>query len=387
MNIVNLGTYPPKQCGIATFSQDLRDNLLTAGYQVKIAAISDETVTDAYPDEVCWDINKHRYDDYIETAELINRSPSVEVCIIQHEYGIFGGPDGEYVLAFIDRLKKPYIMIAHTVLKEPSVNQKRVFTELSRHAAAIVCMTHRSIRITARVYQVPLKKLHFIHHGVPEFPVHNRDRLKDKYGWTGRKVITTFGLIGPGKGLENGLKALAMLKDAHHNALYLIAGQLHPVLMQREGDGYYRGLQALTNELGLDEQVVFDNQYLSLEKLGDYLYMTDIYLTPYPNREQAVSGTLAFALGCGRAVVATPYEYALEMLQGGRRGLIASCSQPECLADPLNRILTNPALQSELEEQAAKLGQKMKWSYVARQYGILAQKMLPKSAKTMPRIS
>ncbi|HWP95621.1 MAG TPA: glycosyltransferase family 4 protein [Syntrophomonadaceae bacterium] len=378
MTIVNLSTYPPKQCGIASFSKDLRDNLELSGWKVRIAAMSDRDTSYHYPAEVGYQIRVDHPEDYRITASKINYADDINICIIQHEYGIFGGPDGEYVLSFTDNLDKPFILVTHTVLPEPSHNQMRVLKKLAEQAVAVVCMTRRSARLLDHVFAVPINKIYLIHHGTPVFSNQDRETLKTLYGLKGRQIITTFGLIGPGKGLENGIRALAQLVDKHPDILYLIAGETHPVLKKREGESYREMLQELTSSLGMEDHVTFVNQYLPLDQLGDYLNMSDIYLSPYPNPDQAVSGTLAYALGCGLAIVATPYQYALEMLQTGRRGLIALSPAPLHLAQSLDQVLSRPRLQAILEQRAYKLGQKMQWPFVGQQYGLLAESLLKK---------
>jgi len=379
MNIIILSTYPPKQCGIASFSKDLYDSLAAHGTRVQIAAVSDETVLEAYPNEVVLAINKNTFTDYAKLAEQINKS-NIDFCIIQHEYGIYGGTDGEYLLAFTRQLKKPYLLVAHTVLRAPSAQQHRILKELLSRAAGTVGMSRRSLRLMAELYQAPLAKLHFIHHGVPVFPRLDREQLKLNLGWENRTVITTFGLIGPGKGLENGIKAIALLKDQYPQLLYLIAGDTHPVVKRREGDAYYNSLFALADTLGVSQHVYFDKRFLSLEDLGTYLNLTDIYMTPYPNYEQAVSGTLAYALGCGRAIVATPYVYALDMLQDNQCGLIADGISAESLANALNAILSNTEMKLALEQKATLIGQQMSWPRVAQEYINLSNKLLRKTA-------
>jgi glycosyltransferase involved in cell wall biosynthesis len=379
MNTIILSTYPPKQCGIASFSQDLYQSLAAQGSHAKIAAVSDETVPGAYPKEVQLAINKNTLSDYAMLAEYINKS-HFDFCIIQHEYGIYGGADGEYLLTFARQLDKPYLLVAHTVLKGPSAQQHRILKALASQAAGIVGMNRRSLRLLAELYHAPPAKLHFIHHGVPVFPKFDREQLKRGYGWEERPVITTFGLIGPGKGLENGIKAIALLKDKYPQLLYLIAGNTHPVVQRREGDAYYHSLYALAENMGVSQHVHFDKRFIPLEELGIYLNLTDIYMTPYPNYEQAVSGTLAYALGCGRAIVATPYAYALDMLQDKQCGLIAEGSSAESLAKALDAILGNAEMKLSLEQKATLVGQQMSWPRVAQEYIKLSNKILRKTA-------
>jgi glycosyltransferase involved in cell wall biosynthesis len=376
MNFLNLSTYLPRQCGIASFSKDLRDNLTRVGESTSIAAVSDPYYTYNYPDEVSYIIKQHELKDYIGVANAINKNRSIDLVIIQHEYGIYGGADGEHLLWFTSNLAKPYVIVAHTALPEPSVNQRLVLSNLCQRAAAVIAMTKNSAGLLSRVYEVAPEKLYIIHHGVPAFRERCRKLLKQEHGYEGRELITTFGLIGPGKGIEIGIKSLKDLTRKHENLMYLIVGKTHPMLLQHEGERYREMLYDLINSLGLQDHVKFINRFLEPEELGEYLYMSDIYLSPYPNRDQAISGTLAYALGCGRAIVSTPYTYALEMLSQGQRGLVAADARPESLAELLDQILSEPDLKLLLENGAAKLGERMKWPYIAKQYANLAGSIL-----------
>jgi glycosyltransferase involved in cell wall biosynthesis len=378
MHFLNMSTYHPKLCGIATFSKDLRDNLTRLGERVSVAAISDPYYKYAYPDEVTSIIHQQDRDDYIRAANSININSGIDLVIIQHEYGIYGGADGDYLQEFIDRLIKPYVIVSHTVLPNPSANQRAVLSNLCRKAAAVITMTNNSADLLSRVYRVTPEKVYIIHHGVPAFTAKDRKSLKKEHGFEGRELITTFGLIGPGKGIEIGIMAIKelIMKHKNKNLMYVIAGRTHPMLFTHEGERYREGLYDLIDSLGMREHVKFINKFLEPEELGEYLYMTDIYLSPYPYLDQAISGTLAFALGCGRAIVSTPYTYAVEMLSQGQRGLIAADATPEAITELLDRILSEPGIKILLENGAAKLGEKIRWPYIAGQYSSLAKSIL-----------
>lgn len=380
MNILNVSTYPPRQCGIASFSRDLRDNLVSAGHTVWIAAISDEDSC-AYPPEVHCVIRQESGEDYIKAARWANALPHLQAVIIQHEYGIFGGADGEYILDFVSVLDKPCLLVTHTVLPQPGPNQKLVLRLLTQKAAAVICMSERSARLLERVYTVPREKIAVIPHGVPVFRPKDREDLKRAYGCSGRRVITTFGLIGPSKGLETGIMAIKRLVDRHPDLLYIIAGRTHPVLQKREGESYREKLLGMVADLGLENHVRFVNRFLEVDELGDYLYMTDVYLSPYPNRDQAVSGTLAYAVGCGRAVVSTPYEYALGILGRNRCGLVAPEASPEALSRLLDRVLSRPDLQRSLEMKASRVGEEIRWPRVAARYVDVARQTRKRPAR------
>jgi glycosyltransferase involved in cell wall biosynthesis len=370
-----VSTYTPRKCGIATFSNDLRDNLLSQGQKVLIAAISEPFSSYVYPLEVAFKIQQERKADYIACAQWANHNPDIEMVIIQHEYGIFGGHDGDYVLELVAHLQKPYLLVTHTVLPQPHENQKKVLMRLAQEADGIICMTVRARKMLFKIYDIPLEKIIVVPHGVPNFPIKDREKLKAQYGLKDRRIITTFGFIGPGKGLEFGLKALAKVVDKHTDVLYLIAGNTHPMLLRSEGERYRDSILQLVEELELQNNVLFVNRFLDIAEIGDYLYMTDIYLSPYPNMDQAVSGPLSFAVGCGRAIIATPYEYAREILAQGR-GLVAREATPEALAEQLELILGDVALQTELEHRVAEFGQSFSWESVAEIYLKIAEEVL-----------
>jgi len=372
-----IGTYLPTRCGIATFSADLRDGLLAQGEEVRIAAVADSSYL--YPSEVVCRIKRDRRSDYTECADWINKSPDIDMVLIQHEYGIFGGADGEYILDLAARLRKPSLLIAHTVLPRPSAHQQEVLLRLADYAAGVVCMTFRAREILlGPVYNLFPTKVHVIPHGVPSFQPKDRDVLKRQHGFQGRRIITTFGLIGPGKGLEIGIRALSRIADKYPNCIYIIAGGTHPNLLRFEGERYREEVTRLVSDLGLQDRILFVNRFLEFEELEDYLFMTDIYLSPYPNLDQAVSGTLSFAVGCGKAVVATPYEHARELLDLGR-GLVAPDTSPEALAGLLDKVLGDPGLQASLEERAWEYGQSLTWNSVAGYYSEVASGMVKAS--------
>lgn len=375
MTILNLGTFPPKQCGIATFSMDLYSSLSRSGKKVRIMAVSDDNYEYHYPREVVFNLKQYQKQDYIKAANYVNSHRDIQLLVLQHEYGIYGGHDGELILEMVKRLHKPYVLVTHTVLPHPEKHQKEILNQLCHRAAGIVCMTRKSANLLTNLYESPPELVKVIAHGVPQFKVQDQDRLKEKHQLQGRDIISTFGLIGPGKGLELGIKALGNIVGEHPSVTYLILGQTHPMLKKNEGEKYREMLEDLVAELGLQDNVVFVNKYLSDEELGEYLYMTDIYLSPYPNRDQAVSGTMAFAMGCGRAIVSTSYAYAEEVLAGGR-GLLAQEADPNELAELLNRVLSDEVLKNGLQQQAFELGKQWSWPCVGQQYTELFELIL-----------
>ena len=380
MNIINIGTYPPKQCGIATFSTDLRNSLLLHDNAVSIMALSDDSCDYHYNNEVVFNVKQNYKQDYSKAATFINASSAIDLVLLQHEYGIYGGIDGEYVLELAKLIHKPYVLITHTVLPRPSKHQKQILYELCHRATGIACMTEGSRDLLINLYEAPSELLKVIAHGVPDFEKHPQVALKKRYGLDGQQIISTFGLIGPGKGLELGIRAIAELVSKYPDIRYLILGQTHPMLQRYEGEKYRQMLIALVDELDLSNNVSFVNKYLTTQELGEYLYMTDIYLSPYPNMDQAVSGTLAFAMGCGRAIVSTAYAYANEVLREDR-GLLAQEAEPENIAVLLEQILASRELSQNLQNKAYALGKTWTWSNIGGQYTnfftqILSEKLL-----------
>lgn len=374
MNLAILSTYPPRECGIASFSSDLRENIEMWGPRVNIIAISDEDESYDYPKEVIFEIEEENRDHYVIAAQYVNTA-DIDAVFIEHEYGIFGGNDGEYVLDFAENLEKPFILNTHTVLPKPSSNQKRVLSKLGEKSLAVIAMTYESAKILNKVYNIDKEKIHVIFHGVPVFKPESREVLKIAYDIENRPLITTFGFIVPGKGLELGIKAVSFLKDKYPDIIYLIAGETHPNLKKSMGETYRDSLIDLVERLNMEDNVKFINRYVSLRELGEILYMTDVYLTPYPNRDQAVSGTLSYAIGCGRAIVSTPYSFSLEFLANDR-GLISSKADPEELAILIDKILSNPKLKKKLETNTAKLGQTITWPQVGKKYVKVLSKIL-----------
>ncbi|MGI6424533.1 MAG: glycosyltransferase [Tepidanaerobacteraceae bacterium] len=294
---------------------------------------------------------------------------------VEHEYGIFGGSDGEFVLDFVENLEKPFILNTHTILPSPEFHKRRILSKLGQKALAVICMTNRSTELLNKIYNVPYKKLYMVHHGVPVFQEKPREAIKKSYGISNRPLVLTFGFLGPGKGIEIGIKAISYLKDKHKDIVYLVAGETHPNLRKKMGETYRESLVELIQTLNVDDNIKFINKYLSLDELGEVLYMADVYLTPYPNRNQAVSGALAYAIGCGRAIVSTPYDYSLEVLDN-ERGLIASEASPGELASLIDKVLSNPQLKEELERKANKLGKTMAWPQVGKKYVDILENIL-----------
>ncbi len=364
MNIGFLSTYPPRECGLATFTEDLINEIDKIGtVRSSVIAVSNGEV---YVDpRVEYKINQYKRPEYLRTAQWANSH--LDLLVIEHEYGIFGGESGEYIIDLAQNLKIPFIVTTHTVLQDPSSQQRTVLKALGQLSTGVVTMAENSISILANVYGIEPDKVTVIPHGVPCLPVRPRKQLKIDHNLAGRQVVSSFGLLSPAKGLEYGIKAIAQVVPQFNNLVYLILGKTHPSVKQAMGESYRQDLMDLAESLGVQDNVQFIDKYLTKAEVMTYLHMSDIYMTPYLSKEQAVSGTLAYAVGCGRVIVSTPYRYAQEMLGDGR-GMLAEFSNTESLASCIRYILNNPFHKKGMETKTLMLGQTMTWPHVAESY-------------------
>ncbi len=374
-NIAFLSTYPGRECGIATFTEDLVMEMDRLGtIDIHVIAISNEE-TCHYSHKVMAEIRQNERKDYIEMAHKLNAS-NIDLLVIEHEYGIYGGDHGDYLLDLLEHIEIPVVTTLHTILSEPSPKQRYIINELGKKSDKIITMASNTKQMLRSIYGIDLNKIEFIHHGVPKRNLQARASLKEKFELEGRQIVSTFGLIGPGKGIENGIQAIGKVVNAsgdeeneirdNSDLLYLILGQTHPALKER-GTAYRNKLEALVEELNLHDHVKFINKYLEKDEIIEYLQLSDIYMTPYLAKDQAVSGTLAYAVGYGKAIVSTPYLYAKEMLSGGN-GLLAEFANPDSLAHCIKQILQEPLKKSKMEIDTAKIGKAMFWDKIALQY-------------------
>ncbi len=371
-NIGYIGTYVPRECGIATFTADLVNAVHASplvGKPFVAALVKPDEDRSQYRLPVCFFASESSYGDHLRIATFFNEAP-VDVVNLQHEFGIFGGLGGEYICATVDWLHKPLVTTLHTIMPKP----KPHFREITRHLVArsdkVVVMNPLAIRILADDYGVDTSKVVLIHHGAPDVPFGDRELVKAQLGLSGRMVISTFGLISRGKGLEYAIQALPAVVERHPNVLYLILGETHPNVRRNEGESYREELETLVRSLRLERHVRFVNKYLTKAELIRYLRATDIYLTPYLNPNQIVSGTLAYAMACGKAIVSTPYLYAKALCADGR-GLLVNFRDPQSIAEALLFLLDNPDLRAEMERKAYVFGRQMIWSAVGKRYAEL----------------
>ncbi|MBN1343919.1 MAG: glycosyltransferase family 4 protein [Phycisphaerae bacterium] len=366
--IVFLGTYPPRQCGIATFTADM---YAAIGAEVEpdqkpyVIAVTNTPESYAYPPEVRLEIRQHRIADYRATADFVNNSPATALSV-QHEYGIYGGPAGRYLLTLLRRVHVPIVTTMHTVLAQPDPEQKRVFDGLQKRSDMLVVMTERGRQMLLE-QGVSKNKVVVIPHGVPDLPFVDPNFYKEKFNVAGKKVILTFGLIGPGKGLETMIDAMPIIVEKHPDVAYLIVGATHPELRRQHKEEYRIGLQRQVRRLNLDDHVIFHNRFVTAEELAEFLCSAEIYVTPYPNEAQITSGTLAYAVGSGKAVVSTPYWHAQELL-ADNRGILVPFHDSNAMAQAVIGLLDNQTQMHAMRKRAYEYGRDMVWREVARSY-------------------
>jgi len=366
--IAFLGGYLPRLCGIATFTHDLCEAVAEAApaSHCYAGAVNDRIEDYDYPPRVRFELNEKDLDSYRRAADFLNFD-NADVLCVQHEFGIYGGPAGSHLLALLKEVRMPVVTTLHTVLREPNLDQRRVMEELVRRSARLVVMARKGAEILQTVYGVPDGKVDIIPHGIPDMPFIDSSFYKAQFGVEGRRVLLTFGLLGPGKGIEHAIEALPEIVKRHPNVVYLVLGATHPHLVAREGESYRLGLERLAEERGVKDHVIFYNRFVSLDDLKEFIGASDIYLTPYLNEAQITSGTLAYVFGAGKAVVSTPYWHAQELLADGR-GILVPFRDPRAIAEGVCAFLDDPALLQGTREEAHRLGRGMIWPAVAQRF-------------------
>lgn len=373
--IAFVGSYPPRECGIGTFTYDLvnaYDGIDPTRLSTVVALNDDGQMYDYdlhdYQGRVRYQIDADDLDSYVAAADDINRS-RIQVVSIQHEYGLFGGEHGDYLLEFMRRLEKPAVVTLHTVLPRPEGRLKEVTQALLDEASAVVVLARAAVPRILDNFDLPPERLHVIPHGIPVFTRKEsiRRRTKKLLGLGDRRLLSTFGLIGPSKAIEYVIQAMPTIVEQNPDTLYLVIGETHPHIRKREGESYRNSLTELAKELGVHKHVRFNNRFLSNSELIRYLAATDVYIMAYLNKDQIVSGTLAYAVGCGKAVVATPFAYAEEMLADGR-GVIVPFKDPPAIATAVNGLLGDRRRLLHMEDRAYRFSRSMTWPNVARMY-------------------
>lgn len=363
-----LGDYVPRQCGIATFTRDLCEAVSAEAPETDCytGAVNDRVEGYDYPPRVRFELLEKDIDSYRRAADFVNFN-NADVLCVQHEFGIYGGAAGSHLLALLKEVRMPVVTTLHTLLQEPNAAQRKVMGEISQRSERIIVMARKGAEILREVYAVPESKIVVIPHGIPDVPLKDSSLAKAQFGVEGRKVLLTFGLIGPGKGIEHAIQSLPKIIQRHPEVVYIILGATHPHLLANEGERYRLSLEWLAEEQGVREHVIFDNRYVTPEDLREFISATDIYLTPYLNREQITSGTLAQVFGAGRAVVSTPYRHAEELLIDGH-GALVPFGQPAAISTAVCDYLEQPGLLQRTQEAAWHAGREMIWPAVARKY-------------------
>ena len=379
MKLAYIGTYPPRECGIGTFTKNLVRSMVsdngaeTKANEAFVVALNDHEQVYAYPEEVKLIIEQEQQGDYLEAANFINLS-GADLCILEHEFGIFGGQNGVYILPLLHRLEIPIVVTLHTVLNTPSYNEKAVLKEICKMAAKIVVMSHKAIGFLTTIYDVPKEKIAFIEHGVPDIQF-NQAQSKKEFRLEDKKVLLTFGFIGRNKGIETVIKALPKIIEEYPDVLYMVLGKTHPNVLRHSGEEYRNYLHRLTKSLNLGDHVMFLNEFIDQRQLFKYLSASDIYITPYLNEAQITSGTLSYAMGVGCAVISTPYWHATELLADDR-GRLFNFNNSDELAGIFKELLDNPEQLKNLQAKAHEYGRKITWPKIGEKYIALAESIL-----------
>lgn len=366
--IAVIGNYLPRQCGIATFTTDLCGALSAEYGTARLLAlpVNDTESGYHYPERVRWSLQQDDLTSYQEAAEFLNFN-NIDMVCLQHEYGIFGGLAGSHILHLLRALKMPVVTTLHTVLREPNANQLMVMQEIAELSDRLIVMSELSSQFLQEIFKVPGSKIDMVPHGVPDLPFLDPNFYKDRFGVEGKAVLVTFGLLSPNKGIENVIQALPQILSKHKNVVYLVAGATHPHILRREGDQYRTYLQALAKEMGVESNVIFHNRFVSPEEMVEFIGAADIYITPYRHEAQVVSGTLANALGAGKAIISTPYWHAIELLDD-RRGALVPFQNPDAIAQKTVELLDTPATRHAMRKRAYLFAREMVWKRVAQGY-------------------
>ena len=366
--IAFLGDYLPRLCGIATFTSDLCEAVAGAalGSDCYVGAVNDRAEGYAYPPRVRFEMAEKKLDSYRRAADFLNFH-NADVLSVQHEFGIYGGTAGSHLLALLKEVRMPVVTTLHTVLTKPNDAQREVMRELIKRSDRLIVMARKGAKILEEVYGVSMEKVDIIPHGIPNTKFLDSELFKERLGVEGRKVLFTFGLIGPGKGIEHVIEALPKIVQQHPEVVYLVLGVTHPHLLAQEGESYRLSLERLADDRGVKEHIIFYNRFLELEELQEFIGATDIYLTPYLEESQITSGTLAYVFGAGKAVVSTPYWHAQELLADGR-GMLVPFRDAGAIAKSVCALLDDPAHLNKMRRNAYELGREMIWPAVGERY-------------------
>jgi glycosyltransferase involved in cell wall biosynthesis len=366
--IAFVGNYLPRQCGIATFTTDLCTALAAEYGSGRLFAIpvNDPDSSYEYPEQVRLELEEEDLSSYERAAEFLNFNGN-DLVSLQHEYGIYGGVAGRHILTLLRKLKMPVVTTLHTVLRDPSPDQRSVLEEIARLSDRLIVMSEQAEQFLRDVYSVPSGKIDVIPHGVPDFQFMDPNYFKDRFGAEGKSVLLTFGLLSPNKGIENVIRALPAILAIHPNVVYIVSGVTHPHIRRRDGECYREELQALAEQLGVSANLILVNRFVSAEELVEHVGAADIYITPYRQEAQIVSGTLAIALGAGKAIISTPYWHAQELL-AEKRGVIVPFENPGAIAAAVLQLLDNDGERHAMRKRAYHHSRETIWPKTARKY-------------------
>lgn len=388
MKLAFIGTYPPRECGIGTFTKNLFDAVRSRDNGGSndgsfVVAMNDVEPGYQFPEEVHYSIRQDSQEDYLSASRYINLS-GADCVILQHEFGIYGGDSGVYILPLLYRLEIPLMVTLHTILKNPSSNEKAILQEICKMANRVVVMSKKAIDFLIEIYDVPEQKITYIEHGVPDIKF-SQEESKREFRLDGREVLLTFGLISRNKGIETVIRALPKVVEKYRNVLYIVLGKTHPNVLRHSGDEYRVFLTRLINELGLQRNVFLINKFASQKELFKYLHASDIYITPYLNEAQITSGTLAYAVGVGTAVVSTPYWHAAELLSDGK-GVLFDFNDSNELTEILIDLLNNPDERNQIRKKAYEYGQEITWPKIGMKYYQVAQVVAVEEIQTKKEV-
>ncbi len=360
-----IGNSLPRRCGIAAFTTDLQQAISASCADVKtcIVAMTDHGYAYEYPSVVRLQVNDDRIGDYVHAADFLNAG-QFEVVSLQHEFGIFGGEAGDHIMALLSRLTMPIVTTLHTVLSEPTPLQRRVLDRIVDASSKVVVMAEKGRELLRTVHRVPAEKIEIIPHGIPDMAFVEPDQAKLKLGFSGRTVILTFGLLSPNKGVEVMIDAMPSILKSHKNAVYVVLGATHPNLVRHHGEAYRESLVARVRALGIEDHVVFFDQFVDRATLLGFISMCDVYVTPYLNEAQMTSGTLAYSFGLGKAVVSTPYWHARELLADGR-GILVPFGDVTAIGNEIAGLLTNNARRQAMRKRSYSSSRSMTWERTA----------------------
>lgn len=376
LKVLFIGTYVPKECGIATFTADLLNSVSGEYNNVhcEVIALNDPSETYNYPEEVVFQIQRDRIEDYYRAADYINQS-DVDIVCLQHEFGLFWGNAGDYIFALLSGINKPVISTMHTVIREPEPEYRVSTEKLISYSEKLVVMSQTAVDMLKDVYKAPAEKIELIFHGVPDYPFNNCSKYRKMLNLKGAPLVLTFGLLSQNKGIESMLDALPEVVSQYPDLVYLILGATHPIIKKNFGESYRQYLKNKVSELGLEKNVVFHDKFVEKEELCNYILASDIYVSPYLSREQIVSGALTYAIGMGKAIVSTPYWYAQEMLSDNR-GLLVDFGNTNGFKESLLHLIESPEECDNMRKKAYDFGRKMTWKNVGKQYNTVFTRAL-----------